>query len=284
MTDRLKSSSGNMHSQIGLKLHDINAIVSSCDSMLKIAAHTRDQAKILQRQITELSRSNPGRAILRRQSSAKPPPTTDAHPIRVAVAPKQMIDSETTSNSSFVSGPDAVGKPAKLQQRAATQHAADRSHLGVTGATRPQSVAICPPQQQQRLKNISTLAAPKPNSGRQPNFHHNAHNATAATRRAQQQKHEHQMLTNRKAHHTFLVRRQQPPKSNTGAAGQPQLHQHQQQPQLPKVESAPQPQLQQLSAMAGVAPPALQIGQQTLTANGQRVTSSRAPADNVAFI
>lgn len=274
MADRLKSSSGNMQSQIGLKLHDINAIVSSCDSMLKIAAHTRDQAKILQRQITELSRSNPGRTIVRRQSSAKPP-TGDAHPIRVAVAPKQMIDSETTSNSSFVSGPDAVKphKPAPAQ-RAVTHHqhaAADRSHLG-NGASRPQSVAIGPqPPPPQRLKNISTMVAPKPQSGRPSNYHNQ--NASAALRRAQQQKHDHQMLANRKAHHTFLVRRQQPPKSSSGAAGPPQ----QQPTALPKVESAPQPQLQQLSALA--APLAVPIG-----LNGQRVTSSRTPADNVAFM
>lgn len=173
-------SANTTAAQIGLKLPDLNAIVHSCDEMLKIAAHTREKAKLLQKQIGELARAGQNRPLMqRRQPPNQPLVDTELHEIRVAVAPKQMISSRTTSASSFSSG--------ELVQQ------------------RPHSVNVMPQQQQQplqsKLKTVTTMVAPR--TARPAG-------TTLPSKRAQQQQ---QVLANRKTNNVPL--RRQPPQSQS---------------------------------------------------------------------
>lgn len=117
------------------KLPDINAIVNSCDEMLKIAAHTREKAKLLQRQITEI-----GRASLARSRRTITPGGTalntvdsELHQIHVTAAPKTMINTSSAASS----GSSSSLSSAEI-------------------VVRPQSVQ----SQQPKLKTISTIASP----------------------------------------------------------------------------------------------------------------------------
>lgn len=168
--------------QIGLKMPDLNAIVHSCDEMLKIAANTRDHAKLLQKQIGELVRSGQNRpAMMRRQQV-----DSKVHDeIRVAVAPKQMINSRTSSATSFSSCEESQPRPHSVN--AASQQ-----------------------KQQPKLKSISTMAAPRT---ARPTL------TTMLSKSAQQK----QLMANRKANNGPLRRQPQPPpaKMATVAAAGP---------------------------------------------------------------
>lgn len=99
------------------KFPDVSAILNSCDEMIKIASHTREKAKILQKQMGDLTRAIPMRAATARRpatvgslKSPKPPtpqsttPAVDAeqrHQLQVTSAPKQILSScSSTSVSS----------------------------------------------------------------------------------------------------------------------------------------------------------------------------------------
>lgn len=98
------------------KFPDVSAILNSCDEMIKIASHTREKAKILQKQMGDLTRALPMRAATaKRPVTAAAPPSPrvqtvdfEMHQIQVTTAPKQIVSS-CTSSSSISSGDEQKG-------------------------------------------------------------------------------------------------------------------------------------------------------------------------------
>lgn len=100
---------------IALKLPDINAIVNSCDEMLKIAAHTREKAKMLHKQIGEMVRVTKARS--RRMTPSLNPVDSELHQIKVTAAPKMLINSSSSSATSLsLSEQHQVVRPHSVQQ------------------------------------------------------------------------------------------------------------------------------------------------------------------------
>lgn len=92
------------------KFPDVSAILNSCDEMIKIASHTREKAKILQKQMGELTRAIPMRAATATKRPATVVPSTppspprpvvdfEMHQIHVTTAPKQILSSCSSSSS-----------------------------------------------------------------------------------------------------------------------------------------------------------------------------------------
>lgn len=107
------------------KFPDVSAILNSCDEMIKIANHTREKAKLLQKQMGDLTRAIPMRpATAKRPTTVsyspslpnKPQTTTttaidyEMQSIQVTKEPKQMLSSCSSSSSVISSEQKAVVK------------------------------------------------------------------------------------------------------------------------------------------------------------------------------
>lgn len=114
MSEFYKTSQTKLNSQqtaafnLTQKFPDVTAILNSCDEMIKIASHTREKAKILQKQMGDLTRAIPIRAAaLKRPATVTPlTPTTqtpvdyEMHQIHVTTTAKQNLSSCSSSSLS----------------------------------------------------------------------------------------------------------------------------------------------------------------------------------------